>query len=195
VWADVRDIDSHVNWMRDTAAIRFLTKGREGSGTRFECDTRVGPFSLTDVMEITAWEDECRTGVPHVGLVEGSGELTLTALDSERTEFRWEDDLTFPWFLGGPIGAFLARPVLRFVWNRKPRAHRGTHRCELTAQSIGVLHPGMASAGKCAQGQRLHLLRRSMQLGFSSRPHEMSYGRQGADLSDRETSTPETTRA
>ena len=58
VWADVRDIESHVTWMQDAAAIRFLTDHREGAGTRFECDTKVGPFSLTDVMEITSWEDE-----------------------------------------------------------------------------------------------------------------------------------------
>jgi len=116
VWADVRDIATHVDWMQDAAEIRFLTDHRQGQGTRFECDTKVGPFSLTDVMEITSWEDERRMGVRHVGLVEGTGEFTLTALDPARTEFRWEEDLKFPWFLGGPIGAFFARPVLRWVW-------------------------------------------------------------------------------
>ena len=116
VWADVREIASHVDWMQDAAEIRFLTEHREGQGTRFECDTKVGPFSLTDVMEITAWEDERRMGVRHVGLVEGTGEFTLTAVGPDRTEFRWEEDLKFPWFLGGPVGAFFARPVLRWVW-------------------------------------------------------------------------------
>lgn len=116
VWADVRDIESHVSWMQDAAAIRFLSEQREGQGTRFECDTKVGPFSLTDIMEITSWEDERRMGVRHVGLVEGTGEFTLIELGPDRTEFRWEEDLIFPWFLGGPIGAFFARPVLRWVW-------------------------------------------------------------------------------
>jgi hypothetical protein len=116
VWTDVRDIATHVDWMQDAAEIRFLTDHREGQGTRFECDTKVGPFSLTDVMEITSWEDERRMGVRHVGLVEGTGEFTLIELGPDRTEFRWEEDLTFPWFLGGPIGAFFARPVLRWVW-------------------------------------------------------------------------------
>lgn len=116
VWADVRDIQSHVSWMQDAAAIRFLSEQREGQGTRFECDTKVGPFSLTDVMEITSWEDERRMGVRHVGLVEGTGEFTLIELAPDRTEFRWEEDLVFPWFLGGPVGAFFARPVLRWVW-------------------------------------------------------------------------------
>ncbi len=118
VWADVRDIESHVTWMQDAAEIRFLGDQREGAGTRFECDTAVGPFKLTDVMEITAWEDEERMGVRHVGLVEGTGEFTLREQAPGRTEFRWEEDLSFPWFMGGRVGAFLARPVLRFVWKR-----------------------------------------------------------------------------
>lgn len=118
VWADVRNIESHVTWMQDASEIRFLGDQREGAGTRFECDTKVGPFSLTDVMEITAWEDEVRMGVRHVGLVEGTGEFTLHERGPGRTEFRWEEDLSFPWFMAGPVGAFLSRPVLRFIWRR-----------------------------------------------------------------------------
>ena len=118
VWADVRNIESHVAWMQDAAEIRFLSENREGPGTRFECDTKVGPLSLTDVMEITAWEDERRMGVRHVGLVTGTGEFTLAELGRERTEFQWQEDLSFPWFMGGPVGAFLARPVLRLIWKR-----------------------------------------------------------------------------
>lgn len=118
VWADVRDISSHVTWMQDAAEIRFLTEQTEGPDTRFECDTEIGPFSLTDVMEITSWEPERRMGVRHVGLVEGTGEFTLRELDPGRTEFRWEEDLTFPWYLAGPLGALVSRPALRAVWQR-----------------------------------------------------------------------------
>jgi hypothetical protein len=118
VWSDVRHIDSHVEWMADATEIRFLTDRTEGPGTRFECDTKVGPFSLTDVMEITAWDDERRMGVRHVGLVEGTGEFVLSPLGPDRTVFRWQEDLDFPWFMGGRIGAFVARPVLRAVWRR-----------------------------------------------------------------------------
>jgi hypothetical protein len=118
VWADVRDISSHVSWMQDATEIRFLTDHVEGRGTRFECDTTVGPFKLTDVMEITEWVDARRMGVRHVGLVEGSGVFILEDLGSDRTEFRWEEDLVFPWFMGGQIGAFFARPILRLIWKR-----------------------------------------------------------------------------
>ena len=116
VWADVRDIGSHVTWMQDASAIRFVTDSTEGMGTRFECDTEIGPLSLTDVMEITDWVEEERMGVRHVGIVEGTGEFTLRPLSNNQTEFRWEEDLTFPWWMAGPVGAFFARPVLRYVW-------------------------------------------------------------------------------
>lgn len=116
VWSDLRDIKSHVTWMHDAVAIRFVTDEVEGVGTRFECDTKVGPFSLTDVMEVTSWEESRRMGVRHVGLIEGIGAFTLEKLTADRTQFRWEEDLTFPWRLGGPVVAFLARPILRHIW-------------------------------------------------------------------------------
>lgn len=118
VWADVRDIATHVDWMHDAVAIRFMSDQREGVGVRFECDTKVGPFELVDVMEVTAWEDEKTMGVRHVGLVEGSGEFTLRPIGGDKTDFRWEEDLTFPLWMGGPIGAFFARPVLKAIWKR-----------------------------------------------------------------------------
>ncbi|MEL7209053.1 MAG: SRPBCC family protein [Actinomycetota bacterium] len=121
VWADVEDISSHVEWMADAAAIRFLTEQESGTGTRFECDTEVGPFRLTDVMEITSWVEAREMGVRHVGLVEGTGVFTLTELPGGHTEFRWAEDLSFPWWMGGPIGAFAARPVLGLIWRRNLR--------------------------------------------------------------------------
>lgn len=124
VWAYVRSIERHVEWMHDAVAIRFLTDGREGLGVRFECETRIGPLSTTDVMEITAWKPEHTMGVRHVGVVEGEGEFTLRPLATELTEFRWSEDLRFPWYMGGAVGAVLARPILRWTWHRNLDALR-----------------------------------------------------------------------
>ncbi len=118
VWAYVRDIATHVDWMHDAVAIRFLDDQRAGVGTRFECDTKIGPFSLTDVMEVTAWEDEHRIGVRHVGLITGEGDFSLEELTPTRTAFRWVEVLEFPWYLGGRFAAAVASPILRRVWNR-----------------------------------------------------------------------------
>lgn len=115
VWDDVQDISSHVDWMQDAAEIRFLTERTRGAGTRFECDTVVGPFKLTDVMEITDWHHGESMGVHHSGIVGGTGEFRLRASGSN-TVFSWVERLEFPWYLGGPLGAAAARPVLRAIW-------------------------------------------------------------------------------
>ena len=129
VWADVRDLGSHVEWMADAEAIRFTSPARAGVGTTFDCDTKVGPFSLVDRMEVTEWEDERVIGVRHVGLVTGVGRFTLDA-DPHRvdlTRFTWEEDLTFPWWMGGPVGAVAGGVVLRLVWRRNLRRLRARY--------------------------------------------------------------------
>lgn len=118
VWADVRDIASHVDWMADAAEIRFVSEQIEGIGTVFECDTRVGPLSTTDVMEITAWDEGEVIGVRHKGIVTGEGAFTLVEMGPDKTEFRWEEDLSFPWWLGGQLVATASRPILRAIWKR-----------------------------------------------------------------------------
>jgi uncharacterized protein YndB with AHSA1/START domain len=118
VWATVDDIGSHVRWMADAHAIRFRAGPRRGVGTTFECDTRVGPLRLTDIMEITSWKPRRRMGVRHTGVVTGSGEFTLRRVRGRRTRFAWSERLWFPWWLGGPAGAVVGRLVLGLVWRR-----------------------------------------------------------------------------
>ena len=131
VWFAIQDVESHTEWMRDAVAIRFLGDQRQGAGTRFVCDTKIGPFSLSDVMEITEWSPGHRMGVRHAGLVAGEGAFTLVKVESSEDEgndseekvsstphtyFQWEEKLRFPWRLGGPITAAAAWPVLRSMW-------------------------------------------------------------------------------
>jgi hypothetical protein len=117
VWDRLADIADHVSWMADAASIRFTTERRQGVGTAFECETRVGPLRTLDVMEVTEWSPGEALGVRHRGLVTGTGRFTLRAsLDGLRTELTWDEDLRLPWYLGGPATATLARPILRHVW-------------------------------------------------------------------------------
>lgn len=116
VWAALEDVASHVGWMADAVAIRFIGSQTAGVGTRFECDTRVGPFRLTDVMEITRWEPGRAMGVRHVGIVSGEGQFTLSKLRRRRTRFRWDERLVFPWWMGGPVGGLLGGRVMKRIW-------------------------------------------------------------------------------
>jgi uncharacterized protein YndB with AHSA1/START domain len=121
VWAYLADIDSHVQWMHEALRIRFVTSRTSGIGTRYECDTKVGPFQTTDVMEITEWRPGKAMGVRHVGLVTGSGRFTLHRKRGGRTRFTWTERLRFPLRRGGPIAAYASKPVLRRVWKRNLR--------------------------------------------------------------------------
>jgi uncharacterized protein YndB with AHSA1/START domain len=119
VWAAIDDIGSHVRWMADAEAIRFAEGSpRQGVGTSFDCDTRVGPLHLTDEMVITAWQPGRRMGVSHTGVVRGIGEFTLRPTRSGHTRFTWTEHLWFPWWLGGPVGALPGQLVLGWVWRR-----------------------------------------------------------------------------
>lgn len=121
VWASIRDIATHVGWMEDAVAIRFTSDARDGVGTTFECDTRVGPFRLTDLMEVTEWDERRRMGIRHVGLVTGTGRFTLRKARGNRTRFTWEERLRFPWWMGGPLGGTLGAPLLKRIWRRNLR--------------------------------------------------------------------------
>ena len=124
VWAVVEPVEDHVRWMHDAVAIRFVAGQRRGVGTRFECDTRIGPFRLVDTMEITEWIPGEVMGVRHDGVVSGVGRFVLTPIDlGRRTRFTWTEELRFPWFFAGRLGAAVAGPtVLRAVWTRNLRA-------------------------------------------------------------------------
>jgi hypothetical protein len=122
-WQVVEPIEHHTDWMHDAVAIRFETEQTRGVGTRFTCDTKVGPVKLVDRMEITEWDPQRAMGVSHVGIVTGTGRFTLTPLDlGRRTLFTWTEELKFPWYLGGPVGAFVGgKVVMQAIWRRNLR--------------------------------------------------------------------------
>ncbi len=121
VWASMEDVSTHTEWMADAVAIRFLTERTSDVGTRFECDTKVGPLKLTDVMEITEWKPRKAMGVRHVGLVTGEGVFTLGRARRGRTKLQWSERLTFPWWMGGPLGGAVGGRILKQIWKRNLR--------------------------------------------------------------------------
>lgn len=121
VWEVVGRIERHVDWMVDAEAIRFTSRRTSGVGTTFDCDTRIGPFRLTDRMEITELRRRRAMGVRHRGLVTGTGRFTLRRRPGGRTRFTWTERLTFPWWMGGPLGGVIGDRILRSVWRRNLR--------------------------------------------------------------------------
>jgi hypothetical protein len=115
VWEELARIERHVLWMSDAVAIDFTTQRREGNGTTFRCTTKVGPFVTQDLMTVTTWVEGMTMGVKHVGLVQGRGWFSLQG-DHNATTLKWREELTFPWWALGPLGAFVATPVLARLW-------------------------------------------------------------------------------
>lgn len=117
VWREAADLPAHVEWMADAKAIEFLTDQRAGVGVRMKVETAVGPLRTSDLMEVIEWVDQRTIGVRHTGLVRGSGRFELATV-AGGTRFTWTERLTFPWYLGGPVTAILAKPVLGWIWRR-----------------------------------------------------------------------------
>lgn len=136
VWAEVEHVERHVDWMADAVAIRFTSRKQHGVGTTFECDTRVGPVKLTDVMEITEWKPRRTMGVEHVGVVTGTGRFTLKKQRGGRTRFTWEERLRYPRWMGGAVGGVVGDRIMKQVWKRNLR--------KLKAQVEG---PALSSSG------------------------------------------------
>lgn len=124
VWDAIKTIESHVDWMADAESIEFTTARTSGTGTSFICVTKVGPIRLRDVMTVTEWSPRKAMGIEHLGLVRGKGRFTLKAVrrrgagSTPATSFVWKERLTFPLWMGGPVGALCAKPVLRWIWKR-----------------------------------------------------------------------------
>jgi hypothetical protein len=124
VWAYVRQIDRHVEWMHDAVRIDFVGTEREGVGTVFDTLTKVGPLSTTDRMTITEWVEGETIGVRHEGAVVGEGRFLLEPVGDDRTSFEWAETLHLPWYFGGRLGEVVARPLLRAIWRRNLRGLR-----------------------------------------------------------------------
>ncbi|MFA5884093.1 MAG: SRPBCC family protein [Acidimicrobiia bacterium] len=117
VWAAIEDLGTHTEWMADAERITFVTDQRAGVGTQFDCLTVIGPLRTTDRMTVTEWEPGAVMGIEHEGAVTGTGRFTL-APAPRGTQLCWSEELTFPWWMGGPVGEIAGKPVLAWVWRR-----------------------------------------------------------------------------
>ena len=118
VWQEVKVMENHVNWMEDAVKIDILSENNSGIDTKMNVLTKVGPIKLTDIITVTEWIEKESIGVIHEGIVTGEGIFYLKALNESQTEFKWEETLKFPVYLGGAIGEFFGGYVLRYIWKK-----------------------------------------------------------------------------
>lgn len=115
VWAELSRLDRHAEWMTDAEEITFAQGPTTGIGTKMDVLTKVGPFRLLDRIVVVEWTEGRSIGVEHQGLVSGVGSFRLDD-ESSATRFTWTETLSFPWYLGGPVTALAARPILARIW-------------------------------------------------------------------------------
>lgn len=115
VWAYLADLQGHSEWMADIVGLDFDGDKRSGRGARMVVKTRVGPFRTDDVLEVVGWDEGTSITVAHRGAVTGEGRLSVEP-DGTGSRVTWAEELRFPWWMGGPLVAWLARPILRRVW-------------------------------------------------------------------------------
>lgn len=129
VWAELADLRSHEEWMSDARSIELIGDSADGVGTRMRVATRIGPFRTSDIMTVVAWEETRLISVAHEGAVTGLGSFAIHPL-GPKTQLTWTETLHFPWWLGGRLGLWLARPILRRRWSRN--LERLRHRVEVS---------------------------------------------------------------
>lgn len=124
VWSHVSDLGSHPEWMSDAVRIEFVTEQTSGKGTRMRVPTRVGPFRINDLMTVVGWDPHRSITVSHEGVIRGTGRFEI-APTPRATRLIWSEVLRFPWWLGGSLGVWVARPVLRSIWTRNLATLKG----------------------------------------------------------------------
>jgi uncharacterized protein YndB with AHSA1/START domain len=115
VWAVLVDIERQPEWMLEMKAVRLVTPGPIGVGTRGEADVRIFGLGVSDPVEVVEFVPPFRFGIAHRGLFSGSGSIALDTLDGgRRTRVAWAETLVPPVFpsLGGHVQA----PVLRRIF-------------------------------------------------------------------------------
>lgn len=115
VWERLSDLATHSEWMGDATSILFDGDQRRGVGVAMTVPTRVGPFRVVDIMEVDEWIEQERIGVRRRGRIGGWGRFELSA-DGNGSDLVITEQLRFPWYLGGPVTEWFARPILRRVF-------------------------------------------------------------------------------
>ena len=114
-WAVVADIPLQPEWMHEMKEVRLTTTGPVGVGTRGEATVRIAGISVTDPVEVTAFEPPTRFAIRHEGLFTGGGLITLEpGAGGATTIVRWDETLVPP--LLPELGALAQAPVLRSIF-------------------------------------------------------------------------------
>jgi uncharacterized protein YndB with AHSA1/START domain len=111
VWAVLADIERQPEWMIEMKAVRLVTSGPVGVGTRGQADVRIFGIGVSDPIEVVEFVPPFRFGIHHRGRFSGNGTITLDTLDGgRRTRVEWAETLVPPLFPN--LGSLVQGPIL-----------------------------------------------------------------------------------
>jgi len=114
-WRVLADIGLQPAWMHEMKSVVVTTPGPTRVGTRGEATVRIFGISVTDPVEVVAFDPPTRFEIRHEGLFTGGGVITLEpGSDGTTTIVRWAETLVPP--LLPELGALLGAPVLREIF-------------------------------------------------------------------------------
>ncbi len=119
------DVMEVTEW-RDAAAMGVRHKGLFTGTGRFALEPAPAPASADGPAPAD-------TPAPADASLSADASPSATRDGPGATVLSWEEDLVFPWWLGGPVGAWAARPILRWVWRGNLRRFSALVMADATA--------------------------------------------------------------
>lgn len=115
VWETLAAVEDQPRWMHDMKAVRLLSTGTVGVGTRAEAEIRIFGVQVVDPITITAFEPPRRFAIRHEGRFNGEGLIELeSGIDGGTTIVRWHETIVPPSL--PHLGALLLAPILGRVF-------------------------------------------------------------------------------
>ena len=140
-WAVLADVERQPEWMHDLRAVRLITEGPTGVGTRAIGTVRILGITVEDPVEVVEFDPPRRFSIRHEGLFTGGGILTLEpGADATTTIVRWEELLLAP--VLPHLAAVLQYPVFREVFQAD--LHRLARLVEAERAAAGLRNGGNA---------------------------------------------------
>lgn len=114
-WRVIADIGLQPTWMHEMKSVVVTTPGPTRVGTRGEATVRIFGISVTDPVEVVAFDPPTSFAIRHEGLFTGGGVITLEAgTDGTTTIVRWAETLVPP--LLPELSALVQAPILRDIF-------------------------------------------------------------------------------
>jgi uncharacterized membrane protein len=115
VWARLADIATQPEWMTEMRAVRVITPGPVGVGTRAEAEVRILGITVRDPIEIVEFSPPHRFAIRHEGRFQGGGLITLDTLEGgRRTRVDWAETLVQP--ILPSLGAMVQGPIFQRIF-------------------------------------------------------------------------------